>query len=994
MSDELVFEKTIVEKKLFDNFGNKGSNYVARYALDKNLMINFLKETQDNAYRELSSAISDDGIIEAIYDYIDDNGVMYSLLNEIRIKPATHSAVPIRIFYTRPNNHINPSEWQLYEKNKFFVQRELYYKEDSSARIDISIGVNGIHLFAVELKNGTTQTYLDAEEQLRTERDHKTPYFKHIIASFAMDRNYISFTSNLNKESQFLPFNQGCNQGAGNPPKSYPNYPVEYFWQEVMTKDGITNLLQNYIYKDVKKGMVFPRYHQFTCTNQVLNDATESNRVNKFHNFLIQAAPGSGKTLMIAWTAYKLSYLCDETNKKVFDKVVVISNRTVISKQLKEQITQLDHQSGYIVFPTDGDNLAKELNGNASIIVGNMQKFLFAFDAVSGTIDKKFAVLIDEGHDSTSGENMLAIKKATMSRSKKSIKKYIEDNKDDPDWDILLGKIKAQNAQAQGSQENAIYIAFTATPKNTTRELFGRPIKLPDRTKFEPHFLYSMKQAIEEGFILDVLKGYITYDIYCKAGQKDKNEKIVEVMKAVSKMDEMLSQKPEVITAKTNIFMNFFRTKMNSLNGNAKAMIVTGERNQALLYLRAIENYIKENHLNIKALVAFSGTLNEDGKEVTEQDVNRLPQDTTLEDEFHKNKDYKLLVVADKYTTGFDEDYLCYMMVDNSLHGTKVVQTLSRLNRISPEYPEKKTHIIDYINDFDTVLDDFSEFYADAKYYKKESNEDIYTLCKLVDDLQLVDIDKIKEAYKYILLRKYDQTDETNAKLTAIISEIKLVYETKVKTFSDEADKQLDYRKELVWTMRRFVHLYEITANLRKINDDDITAKYFFYAFFLACIKMRTSDPTKKIVEENVDFSNIQTEISGVYTNPEYDENVEIVSSGVSNRKPAIKRDDLEEVIKMFNQRMGLSSEDKLHKDLKEFLLNNDYFIKVLNRAEDYYDFEEPIFYNSETNKCNVYKFVFEHPSYTKLIANFEFKKDWKSFLLRPLLQEIWKDKH
>jgi len=993
-SDELVFETTIVEKKLFDNFGYKGSNYVAKYAIDKGLLISFLKDSQPKEYAELSGAMSDDAIIEDIYNKIEEKGTVSILLNEIKIKPATRSAVGIRIFYTKPNNNVNPSEWELYKKNRFFVQKELYYKENSSGRIDISIGVNGIHLFAVELKNGTTQTYLDAEAQLRDERDHTTPYFKHIIASFAMDRSYISFTANLTKEANFLPFNQGFNFGAGNEPRVYPHYPVEYFWLEVMTKDGITNLVQNYVYNDKKKGMVFPRYHQFTCTNKIIDDAAYSNKIRKFHNYLIQAAPGSGKTLMIAWTAYKLSYLCDSNDKKIFDKVLVISNRNVISKQLKDQINQLEHQTGYIVFPKDGNDLAKQFNGGASIIVGNIQKFLEAFDSVSGTADKNYAVLIDEGHDSTSGEYMLSVKKATMSKSKKSVKKFVEESEGDVDWDILLGKIKAANAQAQGNQENAIYIAFTATPKNTTKELFGTPTRLPDKVKYDPFFHYSMKQAIEEGFILDVLKGYTTYDVYCKAGQKDKDEKIVEVMKAVSKMDEMLSQKPEVIEAKTTIFMNFFRTKMKALNGNAKAMIVTGERNQALLYLRAFQKYIKENHLPIKALIAFSGPLEECGVEVTEESINNLPSDTTLEREFHNNKEYKLLIVADKYTTGFDEDYLCYMMVDNPLHGTKVVQTLSRLNRISPEYPDKKTHIIDYINDFDTVLDDFSEFYADAKYYKKESGQDIYTLCKLVDDLSLATEEQINEAYKYILLRRYDRTDETNAKLTTIITEVKKKYEEKVKAFSDDKDAQLDYRKEIVWTMRRFVHLYEITANLRKINDDLVTGKYFFYAFFLACIKMRTVDPTRKIVEENVDFSNIGFEKSGEYDNPEYNENVEITSSGGTDRKPTTKRDDLEEVIKMFNERMGLSAGDKLHDDLKDFLLSNDYFIKVLTKAEEYYDFEEPIFYNAEVDKCNIYKFVMEHPSYEKLKTNPEFKKDWKEFLLRPLLQEIWKEKY
>lgn len=993
MGDEVIFEKKTVESKLFDNFGYRGKDYVAKYALDKTLLIDFLKDSQPDEYNELHQHVSDEEILNAVYNEIEEKGIIHTLLNVIDIKPPSSSKVSIRVFVTKPNNNANPSEWELYKKNRFFVQKELLYKEKALGRIDVSIGVNGLHLFAVELKTGTKQSYIDAENQFKTERDHSTPYFKHIIACFAMDRTYISFCTNLNLESKFLPFNEGFDGGAGNPPRTYPQYPVQYFWQEIMTKDGITNLIQNYIYVDSKKGMIFPRYHQFNCTNKIVSDALVSAEQNNLHNYLIQAAPGSGKTLMIAWTAYKLSYLNDENNKKVFDKVIVVSNRLIINSQLSTQIQNLDHHDGYIVSPGDGEDLAEAINGDASIIVANLQKFLSSFDKVSGTAEKRFAVLIDEGHDSTSGEYMMAVKKATRSKSKKSIKEYVDTHKPDIDWDILFSKIVAANAQAEGKQENATYLAFTATPKKNTKELFGTPTRLPDRVKYDPFYHYSMKQAIEEGFILDVLKGYTPYDLYCKAASKTEDEKIVEVMKAAGKMTEMVNQLPEVIEEKTRIFMNFFRTKLSFMGGNAKAMIVTGAREQALEYFRAIERYIKTNRLNIKPLIAFSGSLTENGSEVTEASINNLPSDRTLEWVFHNCQEYKILVVADKYTTGFDEDYLCYMMVDNPLHGTKVVQTLSRLNRICPDYPEKRTQIIDYINDFDTVLDDFSEFYSDAKYYKKENEETVQTLCHTVDEMKLATDSEIKEAYKYIILRKYDDTDEFNSKLALIINKSKNVLDSLVSEHSDNPDEQLDYRKELIWRIRRFVHVYEVTANVRKIDDEEITGKYYYYAFFLACIKTKTVDPTIQIVKENVIFTDITIEEGETINNPNYPGNVEIVSSGGATRKGKVTRDDLKEVIKMFNERIGLSAEDKLHDELKEFLLANNYCNKVLSSADEYMDFEDAILNNSMDNRCNVYALIINHPSYPKLIKRPEFKAHWKELVLRPILQEIWSEK-
>lgn len=992
MADEIVFEKAIVEQKLYENFGHKGNNYNPNYAFDIELLLKFIKESQPKEYDELRQSVSDDEIIGQIYDWIEEKGIIVSLLKPIMIKPATSKGVSIRLFIKKPNNNINPTEWDLYKKNIFFVQKELYYKADSKQRIDISIGVNGIHLFAVELKNGTTQTYADAEIQLKHERDHSTPYFKHIICSFAMDRSFITFCPNLNEDATFLPFNKGYNFGAGNPPLEYPEYPVQHFWQEVMTIDGITNLLQNYIFIDPKKGMVFPRYHQFTCSNLIDSDAMQSAKENKLHNYLIQAAPGSGKTLMIAWTAYKLSYLNTADNVKVFDKVIVVSNRLIINSQLSTQISNIGHQTGYIVSPENSEKLAEALNGDSSIIIANMQKFLEAFDKVSGTSGKRFAILIDEGHDSTSGDYMMAIKKATNTRSKKSIKEYVKENEPEINWDILLGKIKAANERAEGRQENAIYIAFTATPKKNTKEIFGTPIKLADRVKYEPFFHYSMKQAIEEGFILDVLKGYSSYSLYCTAVQKNEDEKIVEVMKAAGKMNEMVHQRNDVIEKKVNIFMNFFRTKFNEMDGNAKAMIVTGERQQALTYLRLIQKYIRDNKLDAKALIAFSGPLFEDGKEVTEESINNLPTDTTLEKVFHNDKNYKLLVVADKYTTGFDEEYLSYMLVDSPLHGSKVVQTLSRLNRISKDYPKKKTYIIDYINDIDQVIDDFGEFYADAKYYKKDPEQTVFELAKIVDELGLAEDKEILDGYDCIALRNYDSTDKFNSKLTAIIQNVKNRLDKMVNDHSEDEDERLDYRKDLTWRIRRFVHDYEVTSNVTRISDSLLRAKYYFYAFFLICIKLKTVDPTIKIVKENVDFKDIKIEEEKTVTNPDIPEEVEIVSGGAARRKTKVVRDDLKEVIKLFNEKIGLPPEDRLHEDIKKFLLGNEYCDNILEDADEYGDFEDAIMTSAMDNKCNVYELITKHASYPKLIKNPDFKKHWRELVLRPILQEIWNE--
>lgn len=999
MPNEMSFEDYVLDNFLNrfkkQDYSGRSLDFDEETAIDKNIMMQFLNSTQPTVTNRLLNLLTVDNLMKEISKQIDKVGTLQALRTGITIKPEGGSSELLRLFYGKPNNNINPEEIINYNKNLFFVYKELYHT--SGERIDLSLGVNGIHLFPVELKNGTTQTFIDAENQLKNERTHTTAYFRHSLCSFAMDRFEISMTANISKDSQFLPFNQGDGKGgAGNDNSQL--YPTAYFYDEVMTPENITNLVQHYIIQQNNGTIIFPRYHQLKCTNNIVEDVKTQIKTNKLQDFLIASSAGSGKSLMIAWTTYRLAYLCGEDDMPIFDTVMVLSNRKVINAQLDATLSKIKHQDGLIVSPESAEELASAINNKSRIIIVNLQKFIHAekFKAVLENITKtsemRFAILVDEGHDSTSGEYIASVKGFADIKNDQT---NVSLNDDLSNIDEVISNIRSN--RHEGKLENGIFLAFTATPKKDTLQQFARPTgKIVDgKEERVPFFEYSMKQAIEEGYILDVLQNYTTYNTYCRIKNINESDNIlVEVENAKKAIGQAINQDDNVITEKANIFLKFFENKAKELDGNAKAMIVTGSRVEALKYLRILEALIEVNGLKYVPLVAFSGSLEENGVTKTEKMINdHILNNSKLEEYFHDHKECNILIVADKYTTGFDEPYLTTMLVDNRLKGTKCVQTISRLNRIIPG-KTKNVYVLDFMNDYEDVVDAFSTYYVDIKLYSKDNEVDIYELEKYVDDLALAEYSDIKDAAEFIEINKLHNNETLYAKISLTVKVAKDRIEELVKKVGNDIHKQSEKRKEILWIIRRFVRLYDFKSQVEVINDERLLNKRVFYAYLLLCIKYKTTNIELKMILDLIEVHNVQIEKYQDYNAPEYDESKVMKTGGSSRTVPPSndpEKKELGEIVAEINESMGLPKSATLIQDIIDFSLKNEFHNETLATSSTFKEYFT-IMKNGIPQKYGIYP-VIGLSAYYKELRVTNPNIDWKEDILKPALKIIWDEK-
>ena len=709
--DELVNNNDYIERKAasFDRY----------FAIDREMLFKFLWDTQAETM-ELLRKIYKDTLEETLVNYLNTEMTKTkgSLLNVLKhgIEIANYK---LHLMYTKPATTFNQELLDKYEKNIFSVMEEVWASDKE--RIDLVIFLNGLAIMSFELKcNMAGQSYEDAIYQYRTERNPKSRLFLFkagCLVNFAMDLNEVYMTTKLDGQSTFfLPFNmgngEGVNAGKGNP--TYEDkYSVYYMWEDILKKDTVLDLINKFIFiqvkesvdeltgkKKIKESIIFPRYHQLDVIRQVLSDV-EENRTSQ--NYLIQHSAGSGKTNSIAWLAHRLSSLHDADNKIIFDNIVIVTDRVVVDRQLQAAITGMEHKAGLIRVMDDkctSADLAIALKGNTKIIATTIQKFPYIVDSVAGLKNKNFAVIIDEAHSSTAGKDMAAI---TMTLGKGDVEIDTEAGIDTED--IISDEI-ARN----GKQPNVSIFAFTATPKPTTLQLFG---KVNAKGQREAFHIYSMKQAIEEGFILDVLQNFTEYSTFYQINkeiEEDPRCKTVDAKRQIARFVELhetnISQRIEVIIEQ------FRTTVMGELGGMAKAMVITASRQSAVKYRQALEDYInRKGYKDIHALVAFSGKVNlpDDEKEYTESSINGFSEDK-LTTEFDKDE-YKVLLVANKYQTGFDQPKLCAMYVLKKLRSVNAVQTLSRLNRICPPF-DKKTFILDFVNKYEDIVAAFKPYYT------------------------------------------------------------------------------------------------------------------------------------------------------------------------------------------------------------------------------------------------------------------------------------------
>lgn len=824
---EKNYQKFILERLLEQGYTIKpATNYDRLFAVDRKTLFEFLYATQPDEMEALEKVYKDE-LQEIIIQKINTEETKQrgSRLDVLKhgIEVANHK---LELMYTKPATTFNKELNRLYNQNRFTVSEEVWASDNE--RIDLVIFLNGLAIIAFELKcNAAGQSYQDAIYQYRTQRSPKTRLFRWksgVLVSFAMDLEQVYMTTKLDGESTFfLPFNmgkgEGIDQGAGNPIYE-DKYSVYYMWEDILSKDTLLQIISKFMFIEVKEKkdpvtdkikrketVIFPRYHQLDCVRKVLADVVDN---GTSLNYLIQHSAGSGKTNSIAWLAHRLASLHDENNKIIFDNIIICTDRVVVDRQLQKAIMGIEHKDGMIRVMDDkcvSQDLAIALEGNTKIIATTIQKFPYIVDTVKGLKNKKFGVIIDEAHSSTAGKNMAAI---TMTLGNGAEVNYDAE-------DMIVDEISKN-----GKQPNVSMFAFTATPKPTTFQLFGREDIHGDKVAFH---LYSMKQAIEEGFILDVLQNYVTIDTYFKLNKEIKDDPKMQTNDAKRQIARFIQLHEVNIGQRVEMIIEHFRTTvMPELDGHAKAMVVTESRAGAVKYRQAFEDYVtKKGYKDIKALVAFSGKVTVDDKEYTEVGMNGVAE-KSLPDEFDKDN-YQVLLVADKYQTGFDQPKLCAMYILKKLHGVTAVQTLSRLNRICPPY-EKKTFILDFANDYNEITAAFSKYYTKTILSNSVTPTAIYDSIAKIEGYFFLDPADVEAFNK--LLYESEHTAKDKKQMTFYLQKAKRV----IDSFSDEDKAQC------AMDIRHFIRFYEFLLQASCFEDKELHKKYNFLNYLISYIKI------------------------------------------------------------------------------------------------------------------------------------------------------------
>lgn len=821
----------------------QNTKFDRRFAVDKEMLFKFLNNTQPNTMEALGK-IYGDKTEDAIVNFLNAEITKpkSSLLSVLK-HGVTIANYKLELMYTKPATTYNADLLQKYNQNIFSVMEEVWASD--TERVDLVIFLNGFAIMSFELKcNFAGQSYHDAIEQYKKQRSPKTRVFLFkagCLVNFAMDLQEVYMCTRLSGESTyFLPFNigngKGVNAGKGNPIYD-DKYSVYYMWDDILQKDTVIDLISEFIFidrkeetdevtgkKTVKEKLIFPRYHQLDVIRKMVADVTD-NRTSQ--NYLIQHSAGSGKTNSIAWLAHRLSSLHDRQNKMIFDNIIICTDRVVVDRQLQSAILGVEHVPGLIKVLDDKCTAAdlsaallgyimvdgkKKSIGSPKIIATTIQKFPYIVDSVKNLKDKSFAVIIDEAHSSTSGKDMAAITKALGSEN--------FDNADIDAQDMITSEMKRT-----GKQPNVAMFAFTATPKATTLDLFG---KVNAKGQKEAFHLYSMKQAIEEGFILDVLANFTEYDTYYRLNKEiseDPQYKTVEAKRQIARFVELhetnIAQRVEVIIE------HFRTTVLHELGGQAKAMVITASRQSAVKYRQAFEDYVtKKGYSDVHALVAFSGKVKLDGDETeyTETLMNGFSEDK-LPKMFDKD-DYNVLLVANKYQTGFDQPKLCAMYVLKKLRGVNAVQTLSRLNRTCLPW-DKKTFVLDFVNKYEDIVKAFEPYYTTTLLANTVTPSAVYDIEAKLDGFMILDPYDIQMAAE-IIYKKIIETKDKN-QLRFYMQRA----EKKIKEFD------VDRQREIVATIRHFIRFYEFLIQVSCFEDVELHKKYLFLTYLIAFINIR-----------------------------------------------------------------------------------------------------------------------------------------------------------
>lgn len=967
---EKDYQKFIIQRLVENGYVvRNAAEYDRRFAMDPDMLFKFLEETQPQKMAKVRNTLKEN-YREGFLNFLNleicksSRSLIDVLKHGIEI-----ANVKLDLLYTKPATSMNEKLIAKVNKNIFSVMEEVWASDKE--RIDLVIFLNGLAIISFELKcNQDGQDYTHAIHQYRSDRDPKTRLFQKkagCFVNFAMDLEEVYMTTELNKlETYFLPFNigrgEGINTGKGNPIFK-DRYSVSYMWEDILTKDTLYDLIGKFIFveksekKDKLTGKkrtvehpIFPRYHQLRTIRKAVDDLLIN---HTSQNYLIQHSAGSGKTKTIAWLAHRLASLHDLEDKQIFDNIVIITDKVVVDRQLQDAVRQIDHKSGLIKVMDDNcssDDLRKALEGNTKIIATTIQKFLYIVDTIKKINNKHFAVIIDEAHSSTAGKDMGAVTQV-LGKGRE-----VDDDEFEKD-DIFVEEIRAN-----GKQPNVSMFAFTATPKPTTLALFGRPGKSGQNEAFD---LYSMKQAIEEEFILDVLTNYMEYKTYFDINKVIEDDPMYKSGKAKRKIARLVDLTDENIEKRTEIIIEHFRSVvMLELGGTAKAMVVTASRPAAVKYKLAFEKYISQHgYSDMACFVAFSGKVKLDeqpGKEFTEMGMNGISE-KALPDEFEKDEN-RILLVANKYQTGFDQPRLCAMYVLKKLKKIAAVQTLSRLNRICPPY-KKKTFVLDFCNTFEDIKKSFAPYFTATILDNNITPSDIYKLETKLDGygvLDEYDIDNFAE-----LITKAKPTDRQKMQMTGYLQKA----ERKANNLPE------DDKKEFIANLKRFVRFYEFLIMASQFEDIQLHKKYKFCSNLQSWFKKDQSGEGFSLKDQIV-ANNFQNELQGEYKKPNLVANPYVKLPAAEAQLSEDEEKKLSEIIEEINSRTGnhfdkdVAAQSMLQ--IKEILLKSQKLQQsALVNSEDEFKFS----YFDDIDDALVQGLEQNQDFFSMLLSNPEIKK-------------------
>jgi putative type I restriction enzyme protein len=928
------------------------SHYDATKGLDIETLIQFVKETQEKKWARYEKVVGADPV-ESFYKRFEQEVSQHGILHVLR-KGIRDRGVHFKIVQLRPSSTLNEDITRDYQANKTQVIRQFAYSPHNRNTIDMVLSINGIPLIAVELKNQLKgQSVEHAKKQFMFDRDPKEIVFQfnhRILVYFAVDLNQAWMTTKLSgKKTFFLPFNQGSNGagnvgGAGNPENS-KGYQTAYLWENVLQKDALMDILQRFINLEVKhekdasgktvekQTLIFPRYHQLDVVRKLVADTKQK---GSGQHYLIQHSAGSGKSNSIAWLSYHLQKLHDDDNQPIFNSIIIVTDRTVLDRQLQETITSFDATTGLV--ETIGDNksskdLLKAINDGKQIIITTLQKFPVIYQDVESTAGKRFAVIVDEAHSSQTGSASQKLKLALSDREE-ALKEWEEldeeevskaRDKEDTLNDTLLG---------QGRHGNISFYAFTATPKAKTLELFGQ--QMSDGT-FQPYHIYSMRQAIEEGFILDVLQNYMTYHTAYQISKLVPDDPELPASQAKRAIARYADLHPYNLAQKTEVMVELFRDKTrHAIGGKGKAMVVTSSRLAAVRYMKEFKRYISEKgYTDMDTLVAFSGEVSDDGEEYTEPKMNDI-KENELKDAFATSQ-YNVLIVAEKYQTGFDEPQLHTMFVDKKLRGVKAVQTLSRLNRTMQGKVD--TFVLDFKNTAEEIREAFQPFYEAS------------TLDQSIDPNLLYDAkEKIRKYHLYnsndverVIALYQSANDIQDEKLLGRLANS---FQSIVGRYDQLADS---VKYEFRTLLRGFREKYNYISQLVRLFDKELLSEYIFINYLISLLPTNSqevvdiSDKVRmdyyKLVKDNEESILLVKEESPIYNQQKS------INPAV---KPPEEKDTLTEILNKINSQFPdvFTEEDQVILDLivKQVVQNPSERQRSIAKSNDYAMFKNSLF--------------------------------------------------